>query len=110
MKYFIIITLLCSIPAVAAGQNRSVEAEADRYLAPYLQISSQAGTQNFRMERNASLDDPSKESPIETFTGRYAKGVNVIRVEAFGDKLLVLPLWWGGVQPLDRRGRAEFEM
>jgi hypothetical protein len=45
-----------------------------------------------------------------TFPGRYAKGVNVIRVEAFGDKLLVLPVWWGGVQPLDRRAGAEFEM
>lgn len=48
--------------------------------------------------------------PIGMFPGRYAKGVNVIRVEAFGDKLLVLPVWWGGMQPLDRRAGAEFEM
>jgi hypothetical protein len=33
-----------------------------------------------------------------TFTGRYPKGVNRIRVEAFGDKLIVLPVWRGGVQ------------
>jgi hypothetical protein len=49
-------------------------------------------------------------APTSTFTGRYAKGANVIRVEAFEDKLLVLPLWWGGVQPLERRRGSEFEM
>jgi pimeloyl-ACP methyl ester carboxylesterase len=31
-------------------------------------------------------------------------------VEPFGENLLVLPLWWGGVQPLDQRSRAIFEM
>jgi hypothetical protein len=33
-----------------------------------------------------------------------------MRVEPFGDKLLVLPVWWGGEQLLDRRSEAEFEM
>jgi hypothetical protein len=57
-----------------------------------------------------SPSDPQQQPPITTFLGRYAKGVNVIRVEAFGDQLLVQPVWWGGVQPLDRRAGAVFEM
>jgi tetratricopeptide (TPR) repeat protein len=51
-----------------------------------------------------------KEPPVESLVGRYAKGVNVLRVEAFGDRLLALPVWWGATQPLDRRAGATFEM
>jgi hypothetical protein len=58
----------------------------------------------------AWADKPQTPAPTEALAGRYAKGAKVIRVEAFGDQLLVLPLWWGGVQPLDRRAGAEFEM
>jgi hypothetical protein len=58
----------------------------------------------------ARADEPPTTASTDAFAGRYAKGAKVIRVEVFGDQLLVLPLWWGGVQPLDRRTGAEFEM
>ena len=52
----------------------------------------------------------ASEPATRTLIGRYAKGANVIRIEPFDDKLLALPLWWGGMQPLDRRAGAVFEM
>jgi hypothetical protein len=58
----------------------------------------------------ARADEAQTRAPAEAFAGRYAKGAKVIRVEPFGDQLLVLPLWWGGVQPLDRRAGSQFEM
>jgi hypothetical protein len=59
---------------------------------------------------NVRADEAQKQPSTEAFAGRYAKGPKVIRVEVFGNQLLVLPLWWGGVQPLDRRAGAQFEM
>lgn len=44
MKYLIAVTLLCLIQSAVAGQNRSVEAEVDRYLAPYIQMKDFSGT------------------------------------------------------------------
>jgi len=44
MKYLVVVTLLCLIPSGAASQNRSVEAEVDRYLAPYIQMKDFSGT------------------------------------------------------------------
>jgi hypothetical protein len=55
-------------------------------------------------------DEPQAQATTRAFAGRYAKGAKVIRVDPFGDQLLVLPLWWGGVQPLDRRTGSQFEM
>jgi hypothetical protein len=44
MKYLMVVTLLCLIPSGAASQNRSVEAEVGRYLAPYIQMKDFSGT------------------------------------------------------------------
>jgi CubicO group peptidase (beta-lactamase class C family) len=44
VKYFLVVTLLWLIPLTAQGQNRSVEAEVDRYLAPYVQMKDFSGT------------------------------------------------------------------
>jgi CubicO group peptidase (beta-lactamase class C family) len=44
MKYLIMVTLLCLIPSGAASQNRFVESEVDRYLAPYIQMKDFSGT------------------------------------------------------------------
>jgi CubicO group peptidase (beta-lactamase class C family) len=44
MKYLIMVTLLCLIPSGAASQNRFVESEVDRYLAPYVQMKDFSGT------------------------------------------------------------------
>ena len=44
MKYFLVVTLLLLIPLTAPSQSRSVEAEVDRYLAPYVQMKDFSGT------------------------------------------------------------------
>jgi uncharacterized protein (TIGR03067 family) len=59
-----------------------------------------------RVKYQGGADAPA----TSTLVGRYAKGANVIRIEAFDNKLLALPLWWGGMQPLDRRAGPTFEM
>ncbi len=43
MKNLIVVALLCLIPSAAVGQKRSVEAEVDRYLAPYIQMKDFSG-------------------------------------------------------------------
>jgi hypothetical protein len=62
---------------------------------------------------DGTIVSPTSVEPapaMSELVGRYGKGAHVIRVEPFGENLLVLPLWWGGVQPLDRRSGATFEM
>src|SRR5437763_2381033 len=44
MRYLIVVALLCLFPLAVEGQNRSVEAEVDRYLAPYIQMGDFSGT------------------------------------------------------------------
>jgi hypothetical protein len=46
-----------------------------------------------------------------SISGRYAKGADIIRIEAFGDgHILAIPLWWGGYQALDKRTANVYEM
>ena len=44
MKNLMVAVLVCLIPSAAASQDRSVEAEVDRYLAPYVQMKDFSGT------------------------------------------------------------------
>lgn len=78
--------------------------------------ASMAGTEGQPLRLALGATKPPTAHRLESqpsttpFLGRYAKGVNVLRVEAYGDKLLVLPMWWGGVQALDRKTGGEYEM
>jgi CubicO group peptidase (beta-lactamase class C family) len=44
MKNLIILALLSLIPSAAVSQTSTVEAEVDRYLAPYIQMKDFSGT------------------------------------------------------------------